>query len=211
MTGDDAIVYVVDDDASVRKALARLIGSVGLTVRTFGSAQEFLDEDRPDRAACLILDVRMPGLSGLDLQERLSGTRRPIPIIFISGHANVPTSVRAMKAGAVEFLEKPFDEQKLLDAIRQGLERSSRERATKKERSGIRRRVDTLTPREREVFSLVVTGMLNKQIGSALGTSEKTIKVHRARVMKKMKAGSLAELVRLADRAGDLLPKVPST
>lgn len=211
MTVGDALVYVVDDDASVRKALSRLIASVGMTVRTFSSADEFLEDDLHDLPACLVLDVRMPGLSGLDLQRELRTAGRSLPIVFISGHGSVTMTVRAMKDGAVDFLEKPFDEQRLLDAIREGIQRAVRDHAEAAEQTELRHRIETLTPREREVFSLVATGILNKQIGGVLGTSEKTVKIHRARVMKKMQASSLAELVRLADRAGDLLPKVPST
>ena len=207
---EDAVVYVVDDDASVRKALSRLIASVGMSVHTFSSADEFLREDLPDLPACLVLDVRMPGTSGLDLQSTLAARERPLPIVFISGHGNVPMTVRAMKAGAVEFLEKPFDDQRLLDAIHEGIRQSMRERDDEAARAELRGRLESLTPREAEVFALVVTGILNKQIAATLGTSEKTVKVHRARVMRKMGAATFADLVRLGERAGDLLPKVPS-
>ena len=209
MMPEAATVYVLDDDPSVRKALTRLIESVGIATRAFSSANEFLEASLPDGPACLVLDVRMPGMSGLELQHALSTAEREVPIIFITGHGNVPMSVRAMKAGAVDFLEKPFDDQVLIDAIQGALERDARGLLEREERSRIEERVRTLTPREREVFALVVTGMLNKQIGGQLGTSEKTIKIHRARVMRKMRARSLAELVRLADRAGIRPPTPP--
>jgi len=196
------IVFVVDDDDSVRRALSRLIRSVGLEVETFGSAQEFLDHNAPDRPACIVTDVRMPGPSGLDLQQELVDHGRATPIIFMTGHGTVPMSVRAMKAGAVDFLQKPVDEQLLLDSIRKALEQSSRELRAREEQQALRARVATLTAREREVFELVVSGMLNKQVAADLGASEKTIKIHRARVMHKMKAESLADLVRMAERLG---------
>ncbi|MFQ5741779.1 MAG: response regulator transcription factor [Acidobacteriota bacterium] len=195
-------VLVIDDDPSVRKALSRLIRSAGLEVETFSSAPEFLTFDIPDRPTCVVLDVRLPGLSGLDLQEELNRADLEIPIIFISGHGNVHMSVAAMKAGAVDFLEKPFHGDELLDAIKGALARDRRFRLERAERAEIRSRVNSLTPRERQVFELVVTGLLNKQIGFQLGASEKTIKVHRARVMRKMRAGSLADLVRLAEKVG---------
>jgi FixJ family two-component response regulator len=196
------LVYVVDDDPSVRNALRRLLGSVGLQVRTFASARDFLCEDHADVPSCLVLDVRMPGMSGLDLQRELTAAGLAIPIIFITGHGDVPMSVRAMKAGAVDFLPKPFNDQQLLDAIRAALERAAATRAREAELEALRRRLDTVTPREREVLALVVTGMLNKQIAAQLGTAEKTVKVHRARLMAKMEADSLASLVRMADRLG---------
>ena len=198
----EGIVFVVDDDAAVRRALERLIKSVGLKVESFASAQEFLNRGRPDRPACVVTDVRMPGLSGLDLQKELADADLSMPIIFMTGHGTVPMSVRAMKAGAVDFLQKPVDEQVLLDAIHQALEQGSREQEELAEKTEIQRRIDSLTAREREVFELVVSGMLNKQIAAELGASEKTIKVHRARVMQKMQADSLADLVRMAERAG---------
>jgi FixJ family two-component response regulator len=204
----DAIVFVVDDDPSVRSALKRLIKSVGLKVTTFTSAQEFLDHDHSDIPSCLVLDIRMPGLSGLELQDQMAAAGLNMPIIFITGHGNIPTSVRAMKAGAVDFLEKPFDDQALLDAIHQAIEKDKKAKREQTEIREIKQRVASLTTREYEVFSLVITGMLNKQIAFELGTSEKTIKVHRARVMQKMHAESLADLVRLAEKAGARSSKV---
>lgn len=196
-------VFLIDDDNSVRKALARLIRAAGYEVKTFASAREFI-ETKPETTgvACLVLDVRMPGLNGLDLQDALRAAKVPIPIVFITGHGDIPMSVQAMKAGAVDFLPKPVREETLLPAIEQALARASRERTEAAELEDIRRRLNSLTPREREVMELVVTGMLNKQVAYDLGTVEKTIKVHRARVMEKMEVGSLAELVRLAERAG---------
>ena len=197
---DGSLVWVIDDDESVRKALSRLIQSVGLDVQTFPSAQAFLAEDLQEGASCLVLDVRMPGLSGLDLLEELRQAGLETPVIFITGHGDVPLSVRAMKAGAVDFLEKPFNDQQLLDAIHQAIASDKSVRRERAERAEIQRRLETLTLREREVMALVVTGLLNKQIGAELGTSEKTIKVHRARVMQKMQARSLPDLVRLAQK-----------
>lgn len=191
------LIYVLDDDPSVRSSLERLVRSVGLDVRSFPSAAEFLSHESEDRPSCLVVDVRMPGLSGLDLQETLSASGWTAPIIFITGHGTVPMSVRAMRAGAVNFLQKPFEDQEILDSIHQAVERETqafRERAWRLE---IDRRLNSLTPREREVFSLVVAGFPNKRIAGKLGTSEKTVKVHRARVMEKMHADSLAALVRM--------------
>jgi FixJ family two-component response regulator len=200
MTDIDAIVFVIDDDESVREALRSLIRSVGLSVETFASAHEFLNSKRADVPACLILDVRMPGLSGLDLQRELSERNIHIPIIFITGHGDIPMSVRAMKAGAVEFLTKPFRDQDLLDAIQQALERDRLVRSQHADNAELINRYHSLTPRETEVFALVVKGLLNKQIALQLGTSEITIKLHRRQVMEKMHADSLPDLVRMAER-----------
>jgi FixJ family two-component response regulator len=199
-TQADAMVFVIDDDESMREALHSLIRSVGLRVVTFGSADEFLQSERPDVPACLILDVRMPGLSGLDLQRDLSEGNIHIPIIFITGHGDIPMSVRAMKAGAVEFLTKPFRDQDLLDAIQQALDHDRRARSQQADSADLRSRFHSLTPRETEVFELVVKGLLNKQIALQLGTSEITIKLHRRQVMEKMAADSLADLVRMSER-----------
>ncbi len=208
MTSSEAIVFVVDDDSSVRSALKRLIKSVGHKVTTFSSAREFLDHDHSDIPGCLVLDIRMPGLSGLELQEEMAVQGFIMPIIFITGHGNIPASVRAMKAGAVDFLEKPFDDQVLLDAIHHAIAKDTQAKQEQAEIGEIKQRVTSLTPREHDVLSLVITGMLNKQIAFELGTSEKTVKVHRARVMQKMSAKSLADLVRLAEKAGVSPPKV---
>jgi RNA polymerase sigma factor (sigma-70 family) len=199
----DGIVYVVDDDASVRRALARLIAAAGLEVQTFPSAHAFLDHTPLDRPGCLVLDVRLPGESGLDLQTAMGEARQQqLPIIFVTGHGTVPASVRAMKEGALDFLQKPVDEHELLDGIQRALRRSRDARAEQAERAIVQRRLDTLTPREREVLDLVATGLLNKQIGDRLGVAEKTIKVHRGRAMQKMATDSVADLVRLLNRLG---------
>lgn len=198
----DGIAYVIDDDEDVRRALARLLRSSGLTVVTFPSAQAFLAHRLVDRPSCLVLDVRLPGASGLDLQAALEQAQLEIPIVFITGHADVPMSVRAMKAGAVDFLEKPFDDTALLEAIHQALDRGRERRAKRAARAVVQERLATLTPRERQVLELVVTGLLNKQIADTLGAAEKTIKVHRGRVMEKMQANSVADLVRMTQMIG---------
>ena len=196
----DSIVFVIDDDQSIREAIKSLIRSVGMHVETFASAQEFMASMRPDAPACLVLDVRMPGISGLDLQRELLNAGIRIPVIFITGHGDIPMSVRAMKAGAVEFLTKPFRDQDLLDAISQALERDRTSRAQHAEIADLRRRFEQLTPREREVMELVVSGLLNKQIAARLNISEITVKLHRHQVMEKMEAESLAELVRISEK-----------
>jgi len=200
MTPADATIFVVDDDTSVRTALKRLIKSLGFKVETFDSAQAFLKHGPHDGPACLVLDIRMPEMSGIELQEKLTNTGLGMPIIFITGHGNIPMSVKAMKAGAVDFIEKPFEDQNLIDAINVAIKKNMKFRTEQAEIKDLQQRVDSLTPREHEVFILVVSGMLNKQIAFDLGMSEKTVKVHRARVMQKMKAESLADLVRMAER-----------
>jgi FixJ family two-component response regulator len=196
-------VFLVDDDDSVRRGLARVIKSHDHQVQTFASARQFLDSDWQNHSpACLVLDVRMPGLSGLDLQRELQIEKAILPIVFITGHGDIPMSVKAMKEGAVDFLPKPVTDKDLLLAIERALARAEHDRAERNEIDDIQRRLDTLTAREREVMALIVTGLLNKQVAFELGTVEKTIKVHRARVMEKMQAESLAELVRIADRVG---------
>lgn len=202
MRETEPIVFIVDDDESVRKALSRLIKSVDLKVETFSSANDFLKRDPYDGPACLVLDIRMPGLSGLDLQAELAKSERTSSIVFITGHGNIPMSVQAIKAGAVDFLEKPFEEQALLDAVHLAIQKDRLVKEKLAELRKIQERVESLTPREREVFALVVTGMLNKQIAFEMGIGEKTIKVHRARVMQKMQAESFADLVRLAEKLG---------
>jgi FixJ family two-component response regulator len=196
------IVYVVDDDVSIREALSGLIRSVELDVETFSSAREFLQYRRSEVPACLVLDVRLPGLSGLDLQRELVSAKNGIPIIFITGHGDVPMSVRAMKAGAVEFLTKPFRDQDLLDAIQQAIERNRELLKDRSEAAVLNARYQALTPREREVMGLVVRGFLNKQIAGELGTSEITVKIQRGQAMKKMQAQSLPELVRISEKLG---------
>ena len=200
MSSESPIVYVVDDDVSVREALTNLLESVGLKVETFSSADKFLASRRASAPSCLILDVRLPGLSGLDLRRQLTQTNREIPIVFITGHGDIPMSVRAIKAGAVEFLTKPFRDQDLLDAVRQAVERDRETRSRKSETAGLRERYASLTPREQQVLRFVVRGFINKQIAGEIGISEPTVKLHRGRLMEKMQAGSLAELVGMAQK-----------
>jgi FixJ family two-component response regulator len=202
MSEPDPIVFVVDDDASVRESVQRLISSVKLRVQTFGTTRDFLSSKRPDAPACLVLDVRLPDASGLELQRDLAEAGVQIPIIFITGHADVPMTVQAMKAGAVEFLTKPFRGQELLDAIQQAISKDRVAWNQRAQMAELRSRYDTLTAREKEVMQLVAAGLLNKQIGADLGASELTIKTHRGRVMEKMRAESLADLVRMAEKLG---------
>jgi FixJ family two-component response regulator len=199
------VVFVVDDDASVRSSIEFLLNTVGLQVESFDSAETFLRKRPPDKPSCLVLDVRLRGLSGLDFQRELAAKSIQIPIVFITGHGDIPMSVRAMKAGAVEFLTKPFRDQDLLDAIRVALEQDRAMRDREKDVTELRNRFESVTPREREVISMVVAGMLNKQIAGELGTAENTVKVHRSRAMEKMHAQSLADLVRMMEKL-----KVPS-
>ena len=209
MNTPDTIVFVVDDDRSLRQGLVDLIESLGMKAKAFASAQEFLQYKRPDIPACLVLDVRLPGISGLDLQRQLRQSEQPPPIIFITGHGDIPMSVRAMKEGAVEVLPKPFRDQDLLDAIHHAL---TADRAAHEQRAKaveVRRRYDSLTPREREVMHLVITGKLNKQIADELGASEVTVKMHRGQVMHKMHAESVVDLLRMAE-AIDIKPDGPS-
>jgi FixJ family two-component response regulator len=207
MSAPAPMVFVVDDDPSVRKSLTRLIGSAGYAVEAFASAREFLARKRYPGPCCLVLDVRMPGLTGLDLQEALASAGRRMSIVFITGHGDVPMTVKAMKGGALDFLTKPVHATDLLEAIQRCVVKDVQNLSDEARVTDIRQRIKMLTPRETEVFARVVTGMLNKQIAFELGVGEKTIKVHRARVMEKMRAGSVAELVRLADRVGVIVPK----
>jgi FixJ family two-component response regulator len=206
MSEAPAVVFVVDDDPSIRRAVKRLVESVGLRVELFGSAQEFLHSERPDGSSCLVLDIRLPGISGLDLQRELADAGDHIPIIFITAHADIQMTVRAMKAGAVEFLTKPFRDQDLLDAIQQALEWDRNRRAQATEVAALRKRHESLTPGERKVLPLVVSGRPNKQIADEIATSEATVKVHRSQLMRKMGARSLADLVRMADKMGIPIP-----
>jgi len=194
------LVFVIDDDASMREAISRLLHAIGLTVRTFGSAREFLGTRLPDIPACVVLDVRLPDLSGLDLQREMVERGIHVPVIFITGHGDIQMSVQAMKAGAVEFLTKPFRDQELIDAVRSGIHRDREGRKERTELAVLREGLSQLTQRERQVMALVVAGLLNKQIALRLGTSEKTVKIHRSQVMRKMRADSLAELVRMSQK-----------
>jgi FixJ family two-component response regulator len=206
MTKSETLVFVVEDDPSMRNALKNLLRSVGLTAQLFESAQEFLNAHKPDVASCLVLDVRLPGISGLDLQRQLHAANVKIPIIFITAHGDIPMSVRAMKAGAIEFLTKPFRDQDLLDAIQAGLKQDRERRHSEQQVASLQRRLQSLTARERELLPWVVSGRPNKEIAAELGTSEITVKVHRGNVMRKMQAASFADLVRMA---ADL--KIPYT
>jgi FixJ family two-component response regulator len=202
MTETASIVFVVDDDPSVRRAIKRLVESVGLRVELFGSADEFMNSSHPDVVSCLVTDIRLPGMSGLDFHRELIQVNNEIPTIFITAHGDIPMTVRAMKAGAVEFLTKPFRDQDLLDAIQLGLEQDRARRLRHAETALLRERLESLTPREREVLPLVVSGLLNKQVAAELGTTEATVKVHRSQLMRKMGADSLPDLVRMAEKVG---------
>jgi FixJ family two-component response regulator len=201
MNEEKSIIFIVDDDASVRKSLLRLLGSHGLTVETFDSAEQFLQREPYDGTGCIILDVRMPGLSGIALHDELARTDYPVPVIFITGHGDIPMGVEAMKKGASDFLPKPFEESQLLNAVNRALEKSARDRADRTEAERARNRIDRLTPREKEVLPYIIAGMLNKQIAFKLDIAEKTIKVHRGHIMEKLGVDSVAELVRFADKA----------
>jgi FixJ family two-component response regulator len=202
IAAEDPIIYVVDDDEALREALRGLFRSIGLKVETFGSAAELLRGKIPDVASCLVLDVRLPGLSGLDFQAELAKAQLRVPIIFMTGHGDIPMSVKAMKAGAIDFLAKPFRDQDMLDAVTIGLERDRQRRRAERQLLNLRTSFDALTPREREVMRLVTTGLMNKQIAGKLGLSEITVKIHRGHMMRKMCARSLADLVRMAEMLG---------
>lgn len=206
MTAIAPMVFVVDDDASVRKSLTRVLAAAGYAVEQFASAGDFLARERYARPCCLVLDVRMPGLSGLDLQTALAAAGRRLPIVFVTGHVDVPMTVKGMRNGAVDWLTKPFGAKELLNAVERAVAKDVQDRSDAARVAEVEERAKRLSPRELQVFALVVTGMLNKQIAGVLGVVEKTVKVHRARVMTKMQAGSVAELVRLADRLGVVLP-----
>jgi len=205
MSGDDSIVYIVDDDPSMCEALTRLLGTVGLRAEAFKAPQDFLKTKRPDAPSCLVLDVRLPELSGLDLQRDLATTDPSIQIVFITAHGDIPMSVQALKAGAVDFLTKPFRDQQLLDAVQQAIDRDRAARRRQADLAELQWRYESLTQRERQVMTLVVSGLLNKQIAARIGTSESTVKAHRAQLMRKMEADSVAQLVRIAEEPG-LLP-----
>ncbi len=207
---DDAVIAIVDDDPSVREGLSSLIRSVGLQVESFESAQEFLARPGAEAPSCLVLDLQLPGLSGLDLQKRMAEVGLEIPIVFLTGHGNIPTSVQAMKAGAVEFLTKPFDEQDLLQAIQEAIERDRRTRQQHAKMRELQNRYESLTAREREVMQQVVSGLLNKQVAAELNITEYTVKIHRGRIMRKMHAESLADLVRMAESL-EIPSRKPST
>src|SRR5215813_10699533 len=207
MTENPPVVIVVDDDLSFRNFLSRLVSTIGLKTVLFASAEEFLAAPPPNGPACLVLDVQMPGLSGLDLQRQLTQGGRSLPIVFTTGHGDIPMTVEAMKAGAVGFLSKPFRNQDMIDAIKEGIARDREMRKQLEELNEIQARYDSLTSREREVFALVTSGSLNKQIAQQLGTSERTIKAHRGQVVQKMKADSVADLVRMTDRLGVVVPQ----
>ena len=208
MSEDQAIVVVIDDDVSIRESVEDLLRSVGLEVKSFATSREFLQQKLPDAPGCIVLDVRLPGGSGLEFQKTLLNSKIQLPIIFISGHSDVPTSVRAMKSGAIEFLTRPLREQELLDAVHVGIERDRVRRQEAKIVAELRGRLDCLTPREQEVLLLVVTGHPNKAIATQLGLSEMTVKVHRSQIMRKMRAKSQIELVRMADKLG-ISPSIP--
>jgi len=207
MNDERPFVFVIDDDASVRESIADLLRSVGLPVASFGSTQEFLSVDRPDAPGCIVLDVRLPGASGLEFQRTLSRSSVHLPVIFISGHGDIPMSVKAMKSGAIEFLTKPVPEQELLDAVQTGIARDRARRQEAQVVAALRERFDSLTPRERDVFALVITGRRNKQIAAEADLSEMTVKVHRSQIMRKMQAKSVVDLVRMADALGVSTPR----